>query len=280
MYPRRFVKLADLPDDRLFPELETGLALIAHNATRLAHAAMALSDAGHARPARILASHAEDESGKFLILMDAARCPGNRRPEHLKRTGQHLARLLYAETAKLSPATFEEIVGYINSSRKSHYLDGHIGIEWVFRNSILYWREQALYVDYVEQEDGTCAWQDPDQFDKLFGDHGDPSRPFTFAADLVAALVEARLHVSPALGIVAARWHTFVPSDATHISEVRLLIRQTLEDLERQGMLGGAEDAWARIIEHWTFPLWNADLSEEKIKLSQLHEERERLNWE
>lgn len=277
MHPRRFVRLADLPDDKLFSELETGLTLVAQNTTRLAHAAIALSEQGHARAARILASHAEDEAGKFLVLLDAARCPANRRQEHLKCAGQHLARLLYAETAKLSPATFEELVRYINGNRKSHYLDGHIGIEWVFRNSMLYWREQALYVDYVEQEDGTCAWQDPDQFDKLFGDH---HRPITFAADLVAALVEARLHASPALTILAARWRAFVPTDATHISEVRLLTKQTLEDLQGQGILGGGEDAWARIIEDWTFPLWNVDLSQQEIKLSKLLEERERFSGE
>lgn len=277
MYPRRFVKLADLPDDKLFPELESGLTLVARNATRLADAAMALAEQGHARPARILASHAEDESGKFLVLLDAARCPANRLAEHLKRTGQHLARLLYAETAKLFPATFKEIVGYLNLNRKSHYLDGHVGVEWVFRNSMLYWREQALYVDYVEQEDGTCAWQDPDHFEKLLGNL---SKPHTFAADLVAALVEARLHASPALAMVAARWRSFTPSDATHISEIRRLTRQTLEDLEGQGLLGGDENAWDRIIEHWTFPLWGVDLSEQKIKLSQLQEERERFSWE
>jgi len=277
MQPRRFVKLAELPDDKLFPELETGLSLAAQNASRLSIAATALSEQGHARPARILANHAEDEAGKFLLLLDAARCPRERLTDHLRRAGQHLARLLYAETAKLYPATFEELVGYINSSRKSHYLDGHIGIEWVFRNSMLYWREHALYVDYVEQEDGSCGWQDPDHYETLLAGL---DRPFTFAADLVADLATARLHVAPALALVSARWRPFVPSDPTHISEVQRLTTYTLKDLEGQGILGADKEACARIVEHWTFPLWNVDLAEQKIPRSKLLEERERRSSE
>src|SRR5688572_7225477 len=105
--PRRFQRLADYPDDKLFSELETGLALVAHNTLRLADAASRLMEQGQGRPAKILASHATDEAGKFLILMDAARCPRAQLQAQLKRAKDHLSRLLYAETVRLFPARFE-----------------------------------------------------------------------------------------------------------------------------------------------------------------------------
>jgi hypothetical protein len=278
MWARSFVRLGDLPDEKLFPELETGLALLVKNTACLADAASALSASGQLRPARILASHAEDEAGKFLLLMDAARCPRDRLRGHLKRAGHHLPRLLYAETAKLSPATFEELVGYLNGHRESHYLDGHVGVEWIFRNSLLYWREQALYVDYVEMEGGACQWEDPDRFEFLAG------RPHMFAADLVSALAQAGLSRAPALEVIASAWRSFIPADATHITENRDMVHRTLSELESRDLLMGDADTWQRITHDWTFPLWAVDLDERRISKNDLLEQRERYmqagGWE
>lgn len=118
-------------------ELEQGLTLAGQNVARLASAATVLGDQGHTRPANILASHASDEAGKFLILVDAARCPRDRLAAHLRRAGDHLARLLFAEVASWHAATFGDMVGYIDQNRRSHYLDGPEGVEWVYRNQLL-----------------------------------------------------------------------------------------------------------------------------------------------
>jgi hypothetical protein len=278
MWARSFFRLADLPDEKLFPALETGLALLVKNTTCLADAASALSASGQLRPARILASHTEDEAGKFLVLMDAARCPRDKLQSHLKRAKYHLARLLYAETAKLSPATFQELTRYLDDHRDSHYRDGHVGVEWVFRNSLIYWREQALYVDYVELEGGACEWQDPGRFEFLAG------RPHMFAADLVSALAKAGLHRAPALEVMATVWRSFTPIDTTHITEIRELARKTFEELESRKLLTGDSDAWERILQDWTFPLWAVDLDERQISRKALLEQRDRYmqagGWE
>jgi hypothetical protein len=121
---RRFSRLADLADPDFFKEIEAGLLLIAKNSSYLADSALVLAEQDRARAARVLASHASDEAGKFLMLMDAVRCPRGQLQQHLRRVGQHLPRLLYAETATLCPAPFQELVGYLESDRKSHYLDG------------------------------------------------------------------------------------------------------------------------------------------------------------
>jgi AbiV family abortive infection protein len=277
---RQFGKLAELPDGRLFAELQTGLHLVAQNATRLADAAIVLSDQGRTRPARILASHATDEAGKFLLLMDAARCPRNHLQRHLRCATQHLARLLYAETAMLKPATFKELVGYINNNRASHYLDGPEGIEWVYRNSMLYFREQDLYVDYVEREDHSCAWQDPEYFDQLTGNTDALSQPHLLAVELVTSLVEAGLCREASLALLASRWRTFLPGDETTISELWRLISETKRDLETHGLAHGDADLWTLIVDRWTFPLWAADLSLREVKLSELTEEQERYSYE
>lgn len=273
---RQFTKLAGLPDERLFAELETGLDLIAKNSTQLADAAVTLSQQGVTRPADILDSHATDEAGKFLLLLDAVRCPRSHLQKHFSRAGQHLARLLYADTANLRPATFEELVSYININRKSNYLDGPEGGEWVFRNSMLFWREHALYVDYVELEDRTCQWQDPDHFKEVTGTF---SLTRNSAADLVSVLVDVELHRAPALAVLASLWRTFAPTDDTHISEVRGRIDDTIRALEKQDLLQGEPDTWTRVImERWTFPLWGVDLSIENVKLQALLDERERFS--
>ena len=277
---RRFHKLADLPDDKLLPALEAGLALVGENTSRLAGAASRLAELGQGRPAKILASHAHDEAGKFLILMDATRCPRTHLQAHLKRVKDHLSRLLYAETVRLFPATFKELVGYLDSSRKSHYLDGPEGGAWVFRNSLLYWREQAMYVDYVEDEDGACSWQDPDHFEKLEGTAGLVSGPHLFATELAVAFLTAGLHRAAVLAIIADRWRTFVPADDTHITEIQASTDRMLEDLHERGLLQGDEATWARITERWTFPLWSVETSEEKVTLPELLEAHERwMSW-
>jgi hypothetical protein len=275
--PKRFVRLGELPDDKLFPELEQGLTLAGQNVGRLASAATVLAEQGHVRPANILGGHASDEAGKFLILLDAARCPrGPQLAAHLRRAGDHLSRLLFAEVASWHAVTYGEMVRYIDGNRQSHYLDGPEGVEWVYRNSLLYWREQAMYADYVEMEDKSCQWQDPDYFEKL--DASLWKRPW--AADVVENLMVADLHRAPSLAIIAQHWRSFEPRGDTHISETAAIMDKMLEDLHGRGMLQGDKQVWSRIADRWAFPLWSAETSEIKVKLEDLLEERERYSPE
>ena len=273
--PRRFARLGELPDDQLFRELEAGLTLAAKNSNRLATDASRLADADSApgRPARVLASHAREEAGKFLMLLDAARCPRRHLGAHLKRVGQHLPRLLYSEAAKIYPATFEELTRYIENNRPSHYLDGPEGVEWVFRNALLFWREQALYVDYIELEDRSCQWQDPDHFEGIDFTSLDIS-----GHDLVVALTEAGLHQAAALEILASHWRSFEPGPDTHFTEVRDRVATSMNALKSQDILKGDPASWQRILEHWSFPLWGVDTSEKNVEMSDLLEDRKRYD--
>lgn len=271
MWARSFSRLADLDDGSLFPELEGGLQLLAKNIASLAGAAQTLSKTGEPRPARILGSHADDEAGKFLLFMDAARSPRDRLRSLFKRAGSHLPRLLYAETARLSPATFGELVNHLDLQRQSHYRDGYAGVEWVFRNSLLSRREEALYVDYVEHEDGHCEWQDPDRLEStLFGG----SLPLS-APSLVASLAAAGLHLAGSLEVIASVWRSFIPNDATHVSELRDTVATTLRELERRNLLTGEQRHWDQISRDWTFPLWSMDLREKAVSRKELLEQRE-----
>jgi hypothetical protein len=139
-------------------------------------------------------------------------------------------------------------------------------------NSILQSREQDLYVDYVEAEDGTCEWQDPDYFEKLLFLS---SRPRTFASDLVGALSTAGLHRAPALEVVASHWRTVAPTPDTHVTEIRDRTRATLQALQDKGLLQGESSIWSDIIARWTFPLWAVDTSEQEVKKSDLQQERD-----
>ena len=77
-----------------------GLSSISENAARVAEAAKTLTEHDNFRGARILESIAKEEAAKYLILLDAVRCP--RKPEdrfcaHLEKFNDHLAKALYAE---------------------------------------------------------------------------------------------------------------------------------------------------------------------------------------
>ncbi len=110
--------LVGLSDDELFAELAAGLDRVAEDVLRLQ------CDAGHIAPispsARILSTIAEEEAAKFLILIDAARCPRTRQralAEHLPKFNQHLAKGIYAQASWWNTATFGELRGYVDRER-------------------------------------------------------------------------------------------------------------------------------------------------------------------
>jgi len=72
---RAFADLAQLSDAEFFASLAEGLVAIHENASRLAHGMETLKAAGNARAANVLETLANEEAGKYLILLDAVRCP-------------------------------------------------------------------------------------------------------------------------------------------------------------------------------------------------------------
>jgi AbiV family abortive infection protein len=154
MRVRAIRDLANIRNDHeFFQELSEGLSLVAENASKLNDAIELLSSQKQFRAARVLLSVAEEEAAKYLILLDAARCP--RHPQHLlpRQLGyfnSHLAKGIYAEASWWRVATFDDLRQHVDRERASHYLDGPSDVDWIFRNAILRRREERLYVDYVE----------------------------------------------------------------------------------------------------------------------------------
>lgn len=172
----------------------------------------------------MLGTIATEEVGKFLILLDAARMnqhdqAGLRR--QLQRAGDHLAKLIYAEAHSGSPATYGEVVGFIDSQRVSLYLDGPRDFDWVFRNELLAGRERLLYVDLINGENG-LEWSTPEVYDK-FGLEGRPQ-----GLPLVRSLQRAGVTTVAALATLEQQWADFKAVADTHYQELTPRIRASL----------------------------------------------------
>src|SRR5687768_12506311 len=153
MEPRRIADLSQLADRHLFAQIAVGLALIHENATRLWESVQGLVERREFRTAEILKWIASEEAAKYLILLDAIRCPrdpAERFSAQLRKFNDHLARGLYAEAYDWRPVDFKELREGIERECQAYYLDGPNGVDWIFRNDIKREREEALYVDYVE----------------------------------------------------------------------------------------------------------------------------------
>ena len=108
---------------------------------------------------------AEEEAAKALILMDAARCPSRLVDSKIGAIVNwfydHLARLIYAEATLWRPVDVAELRTYVDSHRKTHYLEGIAG-EYIAPNWSLYSHESLLYADIEAEETGTLGWNSPD----------------------------------------------------------------------------------------------------------------------
>src|SRR2546423_1283472 len=103
MHPRRLAKLASLPVPRLLSSLAEGMTHIARHLEALEDDASKCSARGQAA-IRVIS---DEEAGKFLILLDVARCAYDTqdiKSRQLKRGHDHLAKGIYVEVADMSPA--------------------------------------------------------------------------------------------------------------------------------------------------------------------------------
>ena len=75
MHTKAIKDLAQKSDDDFFREVATGLDYIAQNAVGLENEARFLWENRRARGCRVARAVAVEEAAKFLILVDAVRCP-------------------------------------------------------------------------------------------------------------------------------------------------------------------------------------------------------------
>lgn len=273
MRVRAIKDLSQLSDDRLFEELARGMQLVWDNANRLWNDSVSTREQSRHRAAMILRAIAEEEAAKYLILLDAARCPRTDKSRfvgQLSRFTNHLARGLYAEYADARPSTFAEVREFVETERKAHYLDGPNEIDWIFRNQILQRREDLMYVDYV-QSDEKHEWTAP------CDDLTEAAFPFVdsepAAIRLTNVLHKAGFDTPEAVAVIATMWRTVELSDDLHWSEYRRHNQATLAQLEEKGLLNSMSPEEAgTILDEWTYPMYSLDLNLENVDLECLRQ--------
>lgn len=271
MRPRATRDLSQLADSDFLCEIANGMTLVLANASALLTDAQALADANRRRAASIMQYLCAEEAAKLLILLDAVRCPraGDAFARQLGRFNDHLAKGIYVKYYGTRPATFGESLEYIDLQRKEYYLDGPNDVDWIFRNWILQNREEILYVDYVETDEGHL-WLTPVRFETLF------SRARVFSPSTLRisqSLAEAGFVDPKALAIVADMWRPITFAADSHWETCHRQNIATLEALNRAGLLteSGAKSAGA-IAWEWLFPLHTVDLSMIKVDRGDLRD--------
>jgi len=275
MRPRAIAALNALPDERFIPKISEGLGLIAEHALRLADAASCLASERHGRAMRAMEVIATEEAAKYLILLDAIRCPPPqaRRAVQLKRFNSHLVKGIYAAAADTRPSDLAELLEWIEFLRRQYYLDGPNDVDWIFRNEVQRQREEALYVDYVETDEGH-HWLAPHpvQDDPLI------SRMYVESSvlRLVRAMEVAGFRRESSLSVIAEEWRGFTPDPETRWVDLGSPIARTLQTMEREGLPESPAPASLQtIFDSWPFPLWGQDLSEIEVDPDELRGARD-----
>ena len=275
---RAATDLAKFPDDRLFDEISQGISHIITNADELNEAALRLHQADQTRTSYIIRGMAEEEAAKVLILIDATRGPRERRHGILKLFYNHLAKLVYAATSTYpSIWTFGEFSDFVDHQRRWYFLDGPNDVDWIVKNDVINAREQTIYVDFVRditEPKGEYFWAVPPDSSVY---------PYSYEYDTPDVLTLSRAlsdvgATSPAgLAMIADVWNGFTPSPDTDRRLLRELIERTLNRLIQRSLASGSQDSISFILSHWSFPLWQLDLSfvnEDSLSIEELRERR------
>jgi len=269
--------LARLSDSELFREISNGLELVLENAHQIEEHSRFLAENGKTRGYKILHAIAAEEAAKYLILIDAIRCPRSSSKIFSRQLGhfdKHLSKGIYAHYYELSPATFREVREWIESELEEYYLDGPEGFEWIFRNEILQRREEIFYVDYIES-DNEHQWFSPKQYDidnaTLMGVITPP------IMEIARALRDAGFNNPDALALIAEFWRPIPITDNLTWNELREYNCQTLNKLESKNLLHtSSKSIFSKIIDKWLFPLYCIDLGIVLVDKSRLRDIQER----
>lgn len=269
MRVRAIKDLNQLSDSAFFKEVSKGLEYTLENANRIISDAHVLLEQGRYHSSWILRGIAEEEAAKFLILMDAVRSP--RKPHerftrHLLKFIDHLARGIYAEYYNWRPATFGEVVKIIEHMRKEYYLDGSEGVEWIFRNRILQQREEVIYVDYIENDEGH-KWLMPNIV-KIYSAELESGNLIVPRALQIVGCTKPE-----SLALIADRWSQIEMTEDFHWQDLRKINKQILDAMNDKGLLiDQPKEVYNKVINEWLFPLYAIDLKEIPVSREELRE--------
>lgn len=267
--------LARLGAEERLATISEGLGLLVENVDTLGGDVEALSAAGRRRAVWIVANHADEEAAKVLILIDLVRMDQRHSEAVSRQIGRfynHLARRIYAELSQMSPADFAEVRRIVESMRPSHFLDGPNDVDWIFPNRLMADREERLYVDFVDEEEGG-RWITPASDDEIrFGG------PSSLVRDLVGALHRLGTTTEEGLGIVAEAWRDLEIDDTTHWQMVFGINCEVVEKLQERGLAAGelTQEDVELVARSWTFPLAQLEMSQIRVARSEVEAEQER----
>lgn len=204
------------------------------------------------------------------------RCPksSGRRGEHLKAFYPHFAKGSYVESLEWCPSNFGDLRQYIDADRETFYLDGPLGVEYVYRNRVLAERESLIYVDYINGGDGNRRWISPpvneDGVQRLYS-------ASSRIVELVCAISMGGFFSVRALEVIAQKWRAVELRDTMWVNpELYHLNDETLQVLNAAGLLGElAEETSALLVERWSFPMYSIDFSLREVKPADVQRQRE-----
>ena len=252
-------ELAGWADSRVFEQIAAGIPLIAENAESLDEAAQRLFSVHEYRASKIIQGFAEEEAAKVPILLDAVRCPTERRLDTLRCFDSHLAKRIYALACSYpNILSFGELGELVAHERQPYYLDGPNSVDWIFTNSITTERERTIYVDYVRditETSGGYGWSAPEESSVHFGEYRQPE-----SVTLCRALCDAGANSSDGLAVIADTWKGFLPAKDTSREELRDMIVRMLTVLLEGDHSTASQPALNCIVTSWSFPLWPFDL--------------------
>jgi AbiV family abortive infection protein len=272
MEARALTRIMSIPKGDRIPVIAEGLALLIEHVERLRGDAEHLAAAKRWRAANVVTALAEEEAAKVLILLDAVRLGWRDEKvasRHLKTFSNHLARCIYVEITDSSPADLAEVRRFVNDYRQSHYLDGPNDVDWIFRNQLEAKREEILYVDYVQTDDGP-HWVTPAYHEDFWR--------IGRVVELALALGRSGLTSAAGLSLVSNEWVGVEIEDKTHWQRIRHRSFKLLQAAEAAGLLSEAftEPDISTIVETWGFPLGHLDLTAIKVKEEDLRSDQRR----
>lgn len=284
---KRLSSIVQVPEPKRFAKLAEGLELLADSVSILSEDADTLAAAKRHRGAAIVRGFADEEAAKIFIIfiiLDIARAGWadvDVVNESARRFYDHLARGLYVRAYDGSPADLAEVRRYLDARRPKFFLDGPMDVDWIFGNEVLASREERLYVDLIEDEDGSRRWVGPADRERA------EDSPFSFPtpASQVVRLANAMRRIGllseAGLAITRAVWDGVEFDDSMHWSELRPLTMEIVEALVElaNGRIdpSDSDDRWALhvVLDGWIFPLTHLDLRLIEVKPADLKRARE-----
>jgi len=255
-----------------------GLPIIHASARSLLEASRTLE--GFTREAAILQGQAIEECAKALILVDLVRCPAKAVAQRIgPMMGwfyDHLARLLYAEAQFYKPMTIDQLRGYVDNDRPSHYLDGEFS-EYIMPNSVIFRREGSLYADVVGVEDAEPAWHSPFS-DWRISISFDPA-----AWSVIDALEAFGLLSRPGLGVMAKVWGKVYFDGDVDCEMARALCGEMIEGARSAGLVTerASVEHLRSLHNTWQAPMYALEFSSIAMSLEELQQRREAsFPWE